>query len=122
MNHFFNTGIAKKYGIKEAILFENLVHWVKLNKANRRNFVNGKYWTYNSVKSFQEAFDYMSAREISNALNRLEAKGLIESGCFNDNRCDRTKWYTISDFGYEEIKETLNLPISQKVEIKTTKV
>lgn len=97
MNHHFNTEIAKQYGLEEAILLENLYFWVKKNKANNQNFHNGYYWTYNSVKAFNELFDYITPSKISRALKNLETNGLIKSGCFNTNKYDHTKWYTVTE-------------------------
>ncbi len=97
MNHHFNTEIAKLYGLEEAILLENLYFWVKKNKANNQNFHNGYYWTYNSVKAFNELFDYITPSKISRALKNLEENGLVKSGCFNTNKYDHTKWYTVTE-------------------------
>lgn len=97
MNHHFNTEIAKQYGLEEAILLENLYFWVKKNKANNQNYHNGYYWTYNSVKAFNELFDYITPSKISRALKNLEVNGLVKSGCFNTNKYDHTKWYTVTE-------------------------
>ena len=100
MNHHFNTDVAEKYGIEEAILFENIYYWCIKNKANNHNFFDGNYWTYNSVKAFSDMFKYMNPKKITAALKNLEESGLITSGCYNENKYDRTKWYAITDFGY----------------------
>ena len=96
MNHSFNVQIAKDYGIEEAILLENIFFWCEKNRANRK-LINGKPWTYNSVKAFNELFCYMSPSKISRALANLEKNGLIETGNFNKNPYDRTKWYCITE-------------------------
>lgn len=97
MNHTFNTEIAKRYGLEEAILLENIYFWVRKNKANNKNCYNGKHWTYNSVKAFNEMFEYITPSKISRALKNLEKNGLIETGCFNQNSYDHTKWYTVTE-------------------------
>jgi DNA-binding PadR family transcriptional regulator len=96
MNHSFNTYIAKNYGIECAIILENIYFWCKKNEANG-HLTNGEPWTYNSVKAFNELFDYLSASAITRALKKLEENGLIKTGCFNTNSYDRTKWYCITD-------------------------
>ena len=96
MNHSFNITIAKKYGLEEAILLENIYFWCKKNEANGK-LTNGKPWTYNSIKAFNQLFDYLTPAKISRALKNLEEKGLLEVGNFNSNSYDRTKWYCITD-------------------------
>lgn len=100
MGHHFDPDIAERYGIEEAILFENIYYWCSKNMANNQNFHDGHYWTYNSVKAFASMFKYMTEKKISSALKNLEDAGIIMSGCYNANPYDRTKWYAITDFGF----------------------
>ena len=109
MYHQFNTEIAKQYGLEESILLENIYFWVKKNKANNQNYHNGKYWTYNTVKAFNELFDYMTEAKIYRALKKLKDCGLIEIGEYNENKYDHTKWYTVTSKALElfgEIEKT----------------
>lgn len=94
--HIFNTRIAKEYGIEEAIILENIYHWCEKNKANG-HLTEGKPWTFNSVRAFNELFDYIAPSKISRALKKLEENGLIITGCFNKTAYDRTKWYCITE-------------------------
>lgn len=99
MIHYFDIAVAERCGVHCAILFENIAHWVRVNKANKKNFVNGKYWTYNSKSALQELFPYMSYRQIEYALKQLIDCGLIETANHNKDQRDRTLWYTLTDFG-----------------------
>lgn len=99
MEHSFDVEIASKYGILEAILIKNIYYWIQKNKANDKHFYNGRYWTYNSVKAFQELFPYASIKKIRNALDRLEEKEIILKGNYNQNTYDRTLWYALTDEG-----------------------
>ena len=100
MNHNFDIEIAKTYGIEEAILLENFNYWISKNKANNENFIDGKYWTYNSAKAFTELFPYMSVRKIQYAINNLIKQGLLIKGNHNKKTYDRTLWYAITDKGF----------------------
>lgn len=99
MNHNFNVEIAVKYGILEAILFENIAYWVDKNKANNVHFHDDLYWTYNSSKAFSEMFPYASPRTISRALHHLSDEGLIVMGNYNASPYDRTTWYALTEKG-----------------------
>lgn len=93
MQHIFDVDIAVKYGVLEAILIKNIYYWIAKNKANNKNYYDGSYWTYNSIKAFKELFPYASERQISNALKHLEKEGIIKVGKYNKNAYDRTNWY-----------------------------
>ena len=103
--HYFDEDIAKEYGMAEAVMFQNISFWAANNKSNERNFFGGRYWTYNSVKAFQEIFPYLSIRQIRKTLSNLENRDLlIVSGNYNKSKYDRTKWYALSDLGIEIVK------------------
>ncbi len=99
MNHSFNVEIATKYGMMEAILLEHLNFWISKNKANKANFYDGNYWTYNSTKALAELFPYVSSNTISRALRHLKEEGLILFGNYNKISYDRTTWYAITEKG-----------------------
>jgi hypothetical protein len=97
MNHSFNTDMAKKYGLLEAVLLENIAHWLDKNLANNANFKEGRYWTYNSSKGFAQQFDYASAHQIRRALDSLVEKKVLIRSAFNKAGFDKTSWYTFAD-------------------------
>lgn len=99
MYHMFNVKVAEKYGIEEAILFQNIAHWVEVNRSRESNFINGRYWTFNTANGFRKIFPYMSAKKIQRVLKKLEECGLIITGNYNETPYNRTKWYTLSDIG-----------------------
>ena len=100
MMHHFDVAVAEKVGVHAAILFDNIFFWVEKNRANGNNIHDGKAWVYNSRKAFAELFPYMTDWQIRHNLEKLEAYGLIETSNFNQNPYDRTRWYSVSDFGY----------------------
>lgn len=107
-NHSFNTIFAKKHGIEEAIIFNDLYYWCSVNKENNRNLFKGedgveRYWTYNSCKAFSEIYDYITPSKIRRVLNKLVSEGLIVVGNFNKIAYDQTHWYAITEKGESEI-------------------
>lgn len=97
--HCFDTDIAEKYGLEASIILNNIYYWVQHNEANEQNFYDGHYWTFNSVKAFNEIFPYISERKIRNALKSLENEGILITGNYNKVAYDRTKWYAITEKG-----------------------
>lgn len=105
MIHNFDTNIAERYGINAAIILQNMYYWIEKNRANEKHFHDGYYWTYNSLKAFEELFPYMSTKQIRGALEKLEEEGIIVCGNYNNSTYDRTKWYAITKDGYELFQE-----------------
>lgn len=115
MNHSFNTEIAKLYGVEGAVIIENLYFWLAKNKANKKHFYDGEYWTYNSVNAFKELFPYWTERQIERILKNLEKDGAIITGNYNKLNYDRTKWYALTQTvkciyanGEMDLHESLN--------------
>lgn len=106
MNHSFNIELAQRFGIEEAIIIEHFAFWIKKNVANKNNYFEGEYWTYNSAKALEEIFPYMSMKKIQRTLVALEKIKIFKSGNFNESKYDRTKWYCIVD---PEIKAMYNI-------------
>lgn len=99
MQHSFDVSVATELGIPEAILLNNLWFWIKRNEANEQGFHDGRYWTYNTVKAFLTLFPYLTEKQIRTALNHLKKQGMILTGNYNENKYDRTLWYTLTDKG-----------------------
>lgn len=111
MQHSFDIEIAKEYGILEAILLNHIYYWIAKNKANKKHFYNGKYWTYNSRKAFSELFPYASEKQIRRVLERLVNFNILMTGNFNKQWSDRTLWYAFTDKGLSIMqKSQMQLP------------
>ncbi|MDP0507540.1 MAG: hypothetical protein Q7K47_10095 [Fusobacterium sp. JB019] len=116
MKHSFNVILAEKYGIEEAILIENIAFWMGYNIDNGKNFKEGRYWVYNSLRSFSKLFPYINPKKIQRSLIKLEELNVIKTGNFNKLSYDRTKWYTIID---KKVMEIYNLIINDDFISKT---
>jgi len=95
--HTFDPEVAMQVGINAAVVYRNLVFWVRHNEANRRNFHDGRYWTYNSLAAFDEQFPYLTAKQIRTALDKLVEAGLILKGNFAEDRFKRANWYALGE-------------------------
>lgn len=120
MNHSFDVEIAKQFGILEAVLMNHFIFWIEKNRANGKNYHDGRYWTYNSTKAFQELFPYASRRQIERALNHLRDEGILMVGNYNENKYDRTLWYAFTEKG-ESISRNGEMEIPENVNGDTEK-
>lgn len=97
MIHSFDIDDAVKYGMTEAVILYNLRFWIEKNKANNKHYHDGRYWTYNSVKAFEELFPYLTYRNIRSAIEKLEKLNVIVTGNYNQSNYDRTRWFALFD-------------------------
>lgn len=95
--HSFNVNLAEEVGIIESIVCGSIFYWVEHNKANEKNFHDGKYWSYNTIKAWSSLFPYLSESQVRRALSSLIKSGYIEKGNFNKSGYDRTGWYTVNN-------------------------
>lgn len=95
--HGFDSEVAKKYGVEEAIFLNHIRHWVLINRADGRNYKAGKTWTFNSVRAYAKNFPYWTARQIGRIIANLIRQKVLQSGDFNDEWSDRTRWYSFVD-------------------------
>jgi hypothetical protein len=88
----FSCGLAKKIGVKEAIVFNQIHYWMG-KKPHKRD---GKYWVYNSFPAWQKQLDFYHVRSIENAIYKLLDLEIITSGNYNKIRGTHTRWYSIN--------------------------
>lgn len=92
--HSFNVHVATVLDVQCGAIYNNILYWVRKNRANNDNFHEGRYWTYNSVDAFHRLMPYLTDNQIRRSLEKLEDAGFIVSGTFNKAGYDRTKWYS----------------------------
>ena len=104
--HSFETGLAKKYGIAEALLLSYFDHWIKAAKLRKdtEKFHEGRYWTYASTRELARVFDYLSDPTLRRAVNHLVKENLLIKGSFNKFAWDKTTWYSLTDKYYQEVR------------------
>ena len=99
-----NKTLAREIGLNEALVLQQINYWIEINKRSGNNYFEGKYWTYNSIRAWQENdFDYMSIDTVKRTFSKLEKMGYLLVGNFNKDPRDKTKWYTINDEKLEEL-------------------
>lgn len=93
----FESEDAKVYGINAAIILYNIKFWILKNKANNVHFHDGHYWTYNSVRAWEELFPFLTKKQIRTALDILLRDGVLIQGNYNSIAFDRTRWFAFAD-------------------------
>ena len=97
MTHHFDIHHAKKYGLPEAIILQNILFWLAHNKAFKKNIIEGKPWTFNSVTAYSKLFPYFTADKIRRYIESLIEQGVLIVGNHNTKNYDKTRWFTVAD-------------------------
>lgn len=100
----FYSDIAEEVGANASVLFKYISFWINRNRANKRNYKNGKYWMYNTLKQISQDIGYLTIEQVRYALNKLIDKGYIVKAELNGNPYDHTKWYSLTEKG-ESLQE-----------------
>lgn len=109
-HHSFDIEIASSYGIECAILIHHFAHWIKINAKLKRNFHEGRYWTYQTLDEITAHFPYWTRSQVQNYIEMLctgrsrfstkespKFNPILLKGNFNATPYDRTIWYSFSD-------------------------
>ena len=89
--------VAVRYGFEEAVFLDAIVHWYQTNRANGRNFHDGRWWTHNSVRTFQETFPWWTQKQLRRIIQSCRDQGALLAGNFNRDKRDHTGWYSPSE-------------------------
>lgn len=104
-----NKALARELGLNEALVMQQINYWIEINKRSGKNYHDGKYWTYNSIRAWQENdFDYMSVDTVKRTFTKLAKAGYLLVGNYNKDPRDKTKWYTINNDKLEELFFEMN--------------
>lgn len=49
-----NKTLAREIGLIESIVLQKINYWLEMNKQIRKNYQDGRFWTYNSIINWQE--------------------------------------------------------------------
>lgn len=117
-----NTQLAVEIGFNEAVVLRQVYYWIEINEANKRNYHDGKYWCYNTMKTWQkDNFPFWSTKTIERAFKKLTDIGVIITGNYNKDGRDKTKWYTIDFNVFEKIIKKILDRTDNKSECNETK-
>ena len=102
--HHFDVEDAMRYGVEKAVVLSNIRFWLNNNKNKDLTTVkhDGYYWMYNTAKDMSSVLPYFTQSKVQRLLKQLEDDGVLIVGNYNKVKYDRTKWYTLSEFTYDE--------------------
>ncbi len=102
--HHFDVEDAMRHGVEKAVVLSNIRFWLNNNKNKDLSAVkhNGYYWMYNTARDMSNVLPYFTQSKVQRLLKQLEDDGVLIVGNYNKVKYDRTKWYTLSEFTYDD--------------------
>jgi hypothetical protein len=97
LSHSYNVDICCLYGLEEAVLIHHFQYWISHNLNLKRNFHDGRTWSFQTHAEISAHFPYWTPDKIRRYLDSLVEKGVIIKGNFNKTPFDRTIWYAFRD-------------------------
>ena len=88
--------LATLIGLNESIVLQQVHYWLKGKEQRQQDYIDGRYWVYNTYEQWQEQFPFWSIMTIRRTMTKLENKGLLIAENYNKAGFDKTKWYTIN--------------------------
>ena len=67
-------GLAKKMGLNEAVVLQQLHYWT----VKKQPDANGEVWVYNTLDAWLEQFPWLSQGTLKRVMQRLLKQGVIE--------------------------------------------
>tara|TARA_R110002126_G_scaffold77229_2_gene192654 strand:- start:3451 stop:4299 length:849 start_codon:yes stop_codon:yes gene_type:complete len=115
LHHSFDIHLAKQLGSVElAILVHHFAYWVDYNTRSKKNYHDGKFWTYQTIGEIANHFPYLSKKQVERYMKKLTDQNILVKGNYNKTKFDRTVWYTFSD----EWSNRREKPISRNREME----
>ncbi len=97
--HTYNVLIAKKFGIMPAFIIHYIIEWMVYYSMQK--LVNYKYndriWVPCTYEELHKYFYEFNEKTIRRTIKKLKDLKVIEIGNFNENKFNKTNWYTIID-------------------------
>ncbi len=97
LNHVFSVDLASKHGLPEAVVIHHFQYWITHNATLKRNFREGRTWTYQTIEEIAAFYPYFSRDQIKRIIEKLVKTGVLKKGNFNSTSYDRTTWYAFEN-------------------------
>ncbi|RYZ81875.1 MAG: hypothetical protein EOP06_22705, partial [Proteobacteria bacterium] len=101
-SYSFDVDHAEKWGLNEAVFLHNLIHWLRLNKAERRNVQAGsdgitRVWSYNTMEAIAQLYPFWKTHQVRYVIDSLKNQEVIVTDKLSREKFDRTTWFALVD-------------------------
>jgi len=94
-----NPILAKEYGFPTAIMFNHICFWLEVNKRNKHNKLNGKYWVNQTFDEMSQKMSLLTSKQVRTGIEKLVEAGFLiaEKNALADNKS--ANWYRLGTKG-----------------------
>lgn len=101
--HSFDSDLACKYGLNEAVIISYSQSKIIQNQTNSGYEAFGHVWFRGSITEISEELTFLSKKKIRTSIKNLEKESVIQSMNLNKNAHDRTLWYSFLDQNFLKV-------------------
>jgi len=94
----YHAGISRDYGVSESLFVSYVYRWIKHNIKNGINVQDGRVWTYGSIGSIRKKIKCWTDSQFKLIVKKCVDKGLILVSKSQENKYDKTNWYSLTDY------------------------
>ena len=99
MIYSFDGAIAKDVGVSAAIVFRHIAHWIKFNEVHDQNFINGRYWMYDTMVNIKKFLNFYNEKTIKRSIDKLVEADYLLRDELSPDKYNHTKWYALTEKG-----------------------
>ncbi|MGO2018776.1 hypothetical protein [Psychrobacter sp.] len=96
MMHSFSVDDAIEHGVDAAVMLQVIKDCINADKAAGKVKPELFGWTAKTAEELAVLSPYFNRHKIQRLLSKLENNGALNTGYFNDDARDRTKWYSVA--------------------------
>jgi hypothetical protein len=110
--------LAEKIGLNEALFLQQVQYW--LNNSNK--VIDNQKWIYNSFENWQKQFPFWSIRTLKRIVKKLTDDDFLITNQLDQNRFNRTNWYSINYDKIAQINDSDKMAQSKKKQQESAKL
>lgn len=108
--HNFSVNVAAVYGLSEAVIINDFVYWISINRRKGINQHEGRTWTFQTIEQIASRHPYLTSNQVREIMDKLcsgkwrrsksddlEHEPILVKGNFNKVGFDQTTWYAFLD-------------------------
>lgn len=104
LHHTFSVEYTQLYGMDCAVMIHHFQYWVEHNRMMKKNFIDGRTWTFQTQKEIAALYPYWSEDTVQRTISKLLEFGVLIKANYNKSKIDKTSWYAFKN------EETFTIP------------
>ena len=95
--HTLDSNIAKSLGINAGIIYDYLKICLETSSCENKKYIDEQIWIRKSAEEMSVYLKYFTKKQIRKALQLLIKFKIIFQQNLNEDKFDKTMWYTINN-------------------------